>query len=75
MDDADPLASALSLLGSMWPALAAASCSLPLRWSLGTISTSLSSYHCPSLLITDPTLLINPALANRITDHSGVSSN
>ena len=69
VDDAGPLASVLSLLGSLWPALASVSTSLPLRWSLGTISTSLSSTHCPSLLITDSTLLSNPALVNRMTNH------
>lgn len=73
VDDAGPLAYALSLLGSVWLALASTSRSLPLRWSLNTISTSLSS--CPSLLIIDSTLLNNPALENWMTDHSVVFSN
>ena len=75
VDDTIPLGSALSLLGSTWPALAAASCSLPLRWSLGIVSTSLSSTHYPLMLIIDSTLLSNPALANQMTDHFGVFSN
>lgn len=75
VDDVGPLAFAFSLLGSAWPALAVASRSLHLRWSLSTISASPSSTHCPSLLIIDLTLLSNPALANQMIDHSGVSSN
>ena len=75
MDEAIPLASALSLMGSTWPALAAPSRSLLLHWSYGTVSTSLPSTHCRSLLITDSTLLSNLALANQMTDRSGVFSN
>ena len=75
VDDASPLVSTLSLLGSAWPVLASVSASLPLRWSLGTISTSLCSTHCPSLLITNSTLLSNLVLVNRMTEHSGVFSN